>query len=144
MYSFLSFEPVSCFMPSSICCFLTYTQISQETGKVAWYYNFFKNFPVCLIQAVKGFITVNEPEVDVFLELPCSFDDPTDVGNLISASSAFSKSSLNNWKFSVHVLLKPGLENFEHYFPSKVIALITVQLYSSLSILWHCLSLGLE
>ena len=87
---------------------------------------------------------VNEAEVDVFLELPCSFDDPTDVGNLISASFAFSKSSLNNWKFSVHVLLKPGLENFEHYFPSKVIALITVQLYSSLSILWHCLSLGLE
>ena len=71
-----------------------------------------------MIHTVKGFGVVNKAKVDVFLELPCFFDDPTDVGNLISGSSAFSKSSLNMWKFMVHVLLKPGLENFEHYFAS--------------------------
>ena len=69
-----------------------------------------------VIYTVKGFDIVNKAEVDVFLELSCFFDDPVDVGNLISGSFAFSKSSLNVWKFSVHVLLKPGLENFEHYF----------------------------
>ena len=68
-----------------------------------------------MVHTVKGFGIVNEAEVDVFLELSCFLDDPTDVGNLISGSSAFSKSSLNIWKFTVHVLLKPGLENFEHY-----------------------------
>ena len=66
----------------------------------------------------KDFGVVNKAEVDVFLEVSCFFDDPTDVGNLISGSSAFSKTSLNVWKFTVHVLLKPGLENFEHYFTS--------------------------
>jgi len=71
-----------------------------------------------MIHTVKGFGIVNKAEVDVFLELPCFFDDLADVGNLISGSSAFSKSSLNIWKFTVHVLLKPGLENFEHYFTS--------------------------
>ena len=71
-----------------------------------------------MIHIVKGFGIVNKTEVDVFLKLSCFFDDPTDVGNVISGSSAFSKSSLNTWKFSVHVLLKPGLENFEHYFDS--------------------------
>ena len=69
-----------------------------------------------MIHTVKGFGIVNKAEIDVFLELICFFDDPTDVGNLISGSSAFSKSSLNIWKFMVHVLLKPGLEDFEHYF----------------------------
>ena len=69
-------------------------------------------------QTVKGFGTVNKAEIDVFLELSCFFDDPADVTNLISGSSAFSKTSLNIWKFSVHVLLKPDLENFEHYFTS--------------------------
>ena len=69
-----------------------------------------------MIHTVKGFGVVNETEVDVFLELSCFLDDTMDVGNLISDSSAFSKSSLNSWKFSVHILLKPGLENFEHYF----------------------------
>ena len=79
----------------------------------------FKNFPqFVVIQTVKGFGVVNKVEVDVFLELSCFFDDPTDVGNLISGSSAFFKSSLNIWKFTVHVLLKPGPENFEHYFGS--------------------------
>ena len=71
-----------------------------------------------MIHTVKGFGVVNKAEVDVFLELSCFFDDPTDVGNLIFGSSAFSKSSLNIWKFMVHVLLKPGMETFEHYFTS--------------------------
>ena len=80
-----------------------------------WYSHLFKNFPqFVVIHTVKGFGVVNE--ADVFLELSCFFDDQTDVGNLISGSSAFSKSSSNNWKFSVHVLLKPGLEDFEYYF----------------------------
>ena len=78
-----------------------------------------KNFPQCaVIHTVKGFGVVNKGEVDVFLELSCFVDDPADVGNLISDSSAFSNSSLNIWKFMVHILLKPDLENFEHYFTS--------------------------
>ena len=94
-------------------------QISQEAGKVVWYSYLLKNFPqFVLIHIVKGFGVVNKAEVDVFLELSCVFDDPTDVGNLISGSSFFSKSSLNIWKFTVHVRLQPGLENFEHYFGS--------------------------
>ena len=94
-------------------------QISQEAGKVVWYSYLLKNFPqFLLIHIVKGFGVVNKAEVDVFLELSCVFDDPTDVGNLISGSSFFSKSSLNIWKFTVYVLLQPGLENFEHYFAS--------------------------
>ena len=82
-----------------------------------WYSHLFQNFPqFIVIHIVKGFGIVNEAEVNVFMELSCFFDDLTDVGNLISGSSAFSKSRLNIWKFIVHVLLKPGLENFEHYF----------------------------
>ena len=78
-----------------------------------------QNFPQCIvIHTVKGFDIVNKAEIDVFLELSCFFHDPADVGNLISGSSAFSKTSLNIRKFTVHVLLKPGLENFEHYFTS--------------------------
>ena len=81
------------------------------------YSHLLKNFPqFVVIHTVKGFDIVNKAKVDVFLELSCFFDDPVDVGNLISGSSVFSKPSLNMWKFSVHVLLKPGLENFEHYF----------------------------
>ena len=88
-------------------------QISQEAGKEVWYTHLLKNFPqFVVIYTVKGFGVVNEAEADVFLELSCFFDDPTDVGNFISGSSAFSKSSLNIWKFSVHVLLKTCLENF--------------------------------
>ena len=106
-------------MSSSNCCFLTSTQISQETGQVIWYSHLLKNFPLFIvIHIVKAFGIVNKAEVDVFLELSCFFDDPTDVGNLISGSSAFSKTSLNIWKFMVHVLLKPGLENFKLYFTS--------------------------
>ena len=84
-----------------------------------WYSHLFKNFPqFVMIHTVKGFSIVNEAEVDVFLELSCCFDDPIYVGKLISGSSAFSKSSLNIWKISVQLLLKPSLENFEHYFAS--------------------------
>ena len=86
---------------------------------MVWYSHLPKNFPqFVVIHTVKCFGIINEAEVDAFLELSCFFDDPTDVGNLISGSSAFSKSSLNIWKFSVHVLLKPRLENSEHYFAS--------------------------
>ena len=82
-----------------------------------WYSHLFKNFPqFVVIHLVKGFSIVNEAEADVFLEFPYFFYDPTDVGNLISGSSAFSKSSLNVWKFSVHIILKPRLKDFEHYF----------------------------
>ena len=106
-------------MSSSNCCFLTCIQISQEADQVVWYSDLLKNFPqFVVIHTVKGFAIVNKSEVDVFLELSCFFHDPTDVGNLISGSSALSKSSLNIWKFSVHVLLKPSLENFEYYFVS--------------------------
>ena len=84
---------------------------------MVWYSYLLKNFPqFVVIHTVKGFGVVNRAKVDVFLELSCFFDDPTDVGNLTSDSSAFFKSSLNTWRFTVHVLLKPGLENFEHYF----------------------------
>ena len=103
-------------MSSSNCCFLTCIQISQEIpgGLV---FPSLKNFPqFVVIHTVKGFRVVNEAEVDVFLEFSCFFYDPMDVGNLISGSSASSKSSLYIWKFSVHILLKPSLKNFEHYF----------------------------
>ena len=86
---------------------------------MVWYSHCLKNFPqFIVIYIVKGFGIVNKAEVDVFLELSYFFDDPTYVGNLISGSSAFSKSSLNIWKVTVHILLKFGLENFEHYFAS--------------------------
>ena len=86
---------------------------------MVWYSHLLKNVPqFVVIHTVKGFGIVNKAEIDVFLELSCFFDDPADVGNLISGSSAFSKSNLNIWKFTIHILLKPGLENFEHYFAS--------------------------
>ena len=86
---------------------------------MVWYAHLVQNFPqVIVIHTVKGFGVVNKTETDVLLELSCFFDDPEDVGNFISGSSAFSKTSLNIWKFTVHVLLKPDLENFEHYFTS--------------------------
>ena len=106
-------------MSSSNCCFLTCIWISQEAGQVVWYSHLFQNFPqLIVIHSVQGFGIVNKAEIDVFLELSYFFYVPADVGNLISGSSAFSKTSLNIWKFTVHVLLKPGLENFEHYFTS--------------------------
>ena len=108
---------------------------------MAWYSHLFQNFPLfTVIHTVKGFGLVNKAEVDVSLELSCFFHDPADVANLIFGSSAFSKTSLNIWKFMVHLLLKPGLENFKHYFTSMRdecnCAVVCV--------LWHCLSFGLE
>ena len=109
--------PVHCSMYSSNCCFLTCIQIPQDACQVVWYSRLFQNFPqFVVIYTVKGFSVVNKAEVDVFLALSCFFNDPMDVSNLISGSSAFSKSSLYIWKFSVHVPLKLCLENFEDYF----------------------------
>ena len=117
MYSFPDLGPVCCSMSSSNSCFLTCIQISQEEGQVVWYSHLFQNFSQSVvIHTVKGFSIVNE--ADVFLELCWFFDDPAVVGNLISGSFAFSKSSLNIWKFLVHILLKSWLEIFEHYFAS--------------------------
>ena len=109
MYSFSYLEPVCCSMSSSNCCFLTCIQISEEADKVVRYSHLFQNFPrFVVIHTVKGFGIVNKAEVGVFLELSCFFDDPVGFGNLIFGSSAFSKSSLNIWKFMLHILLKPG------------------------------------
>ena len=119
MYSFPDLEPAHCSMSSSNWCFLACIQISQESGRVVWYSHLFKNFPqFVVIHTIKGFGVVNKPEVDVSVEFTCFFYDPTDVGNLISGSSAFSKSNLKIWKFSVYILLKPRSENFDHYFVS--------------------------
>ena len=119
MYSFPYLETICGPMSSSNCFFLTCIQVSHEAGQVVWYSHLFKNFPqFVMIHTVKGFGIVNKAEVDIFLELSHFFDDPTDADNLISASSAFSKSSLNIWSCMVHVLLKPSLENFELYFAS--------------------------
>ena len=121
MYSFPDLEPVCCSMSRSNCCFLTCIHISQEADQMVWYSCLLRNFPQFVVMhTVKGFGLWNKTEVDVFLEVSCFFNDPADVGNLIFGSSAFSKSRLNIWKFTVHILLKPGpgLENFEHYFAS--------------------------
>ena len=104
-------------MFGSNCYFLTCIKISQETSKVVWYSYLFKNFPqFVVIHTVKGFGIVNEEEVDVFLEFSCFLYNAMDFGILISDSSGFSKSSLNIWKFSAHVLLKPSLQNFQQIF----------------------------
>ena len=146
MYSFSYLEPVCCCMSSSNCCFLTCIQVSQEAGQVVWYSHVFQNFPqFIVIHTVKGFSTVNKVEVDVFLEFPYFFYDPTNVGNLISGSSAFSKTSLNYWKFSVHILLKPILENFEHYFTNMLHECNFVCRHCLHTMcLRHCPSLGLK
>ena len=117
MYSFPNLEPVCWSMSSSNCCFLTCIQVSQEAGQVVWYAHLFQNFPqFIVIHTVKGFGIVNKAGIDGFLELSCFFSEPVDVSNLISGFSAFSKSSFNIWKFSVHTQLKTSLKNFEHYF----------------------------
>ena len=106
-------------MSGSNCCFLTCIQVLQETDKVIWHFHLLKNFPQFIVtHTVKGFGVDNKAEGDVFLELLSFFNDPMILGNLITVSFAFSKSSLNIWKFSVHVLLKAHLENNEHYFAS--------------------------
>ena len=132
----------TCFsMSSSNCSFLTCIQISQEAGQVVWYSYLFQNFPqFIVIHTVKSFGILNKAENDVFLELSCFFDDPANVGNLISGSSAFSKTSLNIREFTV---------TYSRSLAWRTWALLYyhvrwVQLCGSLSILWHCLSLGLE
>ena len=126
-------------MSRSNCCFLSSIQISQEAGQVVWYSHLFQNFLRCIvIHTVKDFGIVNKAEIDVFLELSCFFNDPVNFGNLISASSAFSKTSLNIRKFMVHELLKPGLENFEYYFTSMwdECNCVVVWAFFSIAFLW--------
>ena len=119
MYSFSYLEPVCCSMSSSNCYFLTCIQISQEAGKLVYYSHLFNNFPEFVVfHSDRGFGIVNKAEVDVFLELSCFYDDPVDVGNLISASSAISKNQLEHQEFHSSHIAEPGLENFEHYFTS--------------------------
>ena len=122
MYFFSYLEPVCCSMSSSICCFLTCIQISQEAGQVVWYSHHLKNFPqFIVIHTVKGFGIVNKAEIDVFPKFSCFLSYPVDVSNLISGSSAFSKTSLNIWKFTVHILLKPGWIWFRSYLNGTVV-----------------------
>ena len=118
MYSFPNLEPVHFSISFSNCCFLTCILISQEAGKMVWYSRLLKNFPQFVVIPNQRICIVNEAEVVVFREFSCFFYDPTNIGNLISSSSAISKSILNILKFSVHILLKPSLENFECYFAS--------------------------
>ena len=107
-------------MSSFNCCLLTSIQVSQQAGQVVWYSHLFQNFPqFVVIHTVKGFGIVNKAGIDVFLELSSFFNDPVNVGNLISGSFAFSKTSLNIRMFTVHVLLKHGFENFEHYWDQR-------------------------
>ena len=144
MHSFPYLEPVCWSMSSSNCCFLACIQVSQESGQVVWYSHSLQNFSqFIVIHSVKGFGIVNKAEVDVFLELSFFLDDPTDVGNLISGSSAFPKTFrklpfLNIWKLMVHVLLKPGLENFEHYFTSvwDECSCVVVWAFFGIAFLW--------
>ena len=135
------FEPVFCSMSSFNCCFLTCIRDFQEAGKVVWYSDLFKNFPqFFVIHTVKGFSVVNKVEVDIFLEFYCFFYDSVIVGNLISDSFPFTKSSFTIWKFTVHLLLKPGLENFEHYFTSMwdECSYAVVWAFFGIAFLWDC------
>ena len=139
MYSFSYLETVCCSMSSSNCCFLTCIQLSQEADQVVWYSHLFQNFPqFIVIHTVKGFGIVNKVEIDVFLELSCFFDGLADVSSLISGSSAFSKASLNIWKFMIRVLLKPGLENLKHYFTSvwNECSCVVVWVFFGIAFLW--------
>ena len=113
MYSFSFLEPVCCSLSISSCCFLT---CSKEAEQMLWYSLLFQNFPpFIVIHTVKGFGIVKKAEIYILMELSCFFYDPADVVNLISDSSAFSITSLNLWKFMIHILLKPALENFKNY-----------------------------
>ena len=146
MYSFHDLEPVCCSMSSSKCCFLTCIQVSQKAGQVVWYSHLFQNFPqLIMIHTDKSFDIVNKAEIDVFLVFSCLFDDPMAVGSLISCSSAFSESSLNIWKFPFHILLKPALENFEHYFAGvwDECNCAAVWTFFSIAFLWEWMKTGL-
>ena len=142
-YSFPYLEPVCCSTSISNCYFLTCVQISQEVGQAVWYSHLFRNFlHFVVIHTIKGFGIVNKAEVDVFLELSCIFNNPMDVGNLISGFSVFSKTSLNTLKFMVHGLLKPGLENFERYFAMCEMSKIVWQFEHSLAL--HFFGIGMK
>ena len=126
-------------MSSSNCCFLTCLEISQEADQVVWHSHLFQNFPqFIVIHTVKGFGIVNKAKIDVFLELSCFFDESADVDILVSAPSAFSKTSLNIWNFIVQILLKPALENFRHYFTSvwDECNCVVVWLFFGIAFLW--------
>ena len=118
MYSFPDLEPVCFSMTHSNCCFWPAYRFLKMQVRWSGIPISFRIFHSLLWSTQSRLWHSHKAEVDAFLELSCLFDDPADVGNLISGSSAFSKASLNIWKFTVHILLKPGLENFEHYFPS--------------------------
>ena len=134
-HSFPNFGPVFCFMSGSNCRFLTRIQVFQETGKVVQQSHRFKNFPqFVVIHTVKGFSIVKEAEVDVLLEFPGFFCDPAGIGNLISGSSAFLKPILYIWKFSVHVLVKTSLKDFEHYLVTCKMRAIVWQFEHSLAL----------
>ena len=140
MYSFPTLEPACCSMSGSNYCFLTCIQISQEAFRWSGI-PIFQNFPqFVVIHIVKGFGIVNKAEIDVFLEHSCFFDESNGCCNLISGSSAFSKYSVNMWTFTVHVLLKPGLENFEHYFASvwDECNCAVVWTFFGIALLWDC------
>ena len=139
MFSFPNFEPVCCSMSCSHCCFLVCIQVSQEAGEVVWYFYLSKNFlQFALLHTVKGFCVVNEAEIDIFLEFSCFFYGPMDFGNLISGSSAFFKSGSYIWKFSVHILLKPSMKDFEYYFVSMLndCNCVVVQTFFGIALLW--------
>ena len=138
MYFSLNLELVYCSMSVLTVASWHAYKISQKAGKVVWYSHLFKNFPLfAVIHTVKGFVIVKKV-VDVFLVLSCFSNDPTDFGNLIFGSSAFSKSSLNVWKFSVHILLKPSLENVDHYYASMwdECNYVVVWTFSGIAFLW--------
>ena len=128
-------------MSSSNCCFLTCIQVSQVAGQVVWYSHIFQNFSQFIVtHTVKGFQIVNKAEVDIFLELSSFSNDPADVSNLTSGLSALSKTSLNIWNFTVHILLKPCLENFKHYFTSvwDECNCVVVWAFFGIAFLWDC------
>ena len=134
------FSIILLFMSGSNCCFLTCIQVSQA-GKLVWFSRFLKNFPqFVVIHTAKDSGVVNEAEVDVFLQFPCFFYDPTNGDNLISCYSVFSKSSLYIWEFSVHILLKPSLKDFEHYIASMW---NECSCWEGWTFFWYCPSLGL-
>ena len=141
MYSFFYLKSVRCSLSSSNCCFVTCIPVPHEAGQVLprWYSLLFQNFPhFIVIHTVKGFGIVNDGEFEVFLELSCFLHDPVNVGNLISDSFAFSKSNLYNWKFSVQVLLKYSLKDFEHYFDNmwKEHSCTVVWTFFGIAFLW--------
>ena len=141
-----NFEPVHCSMSSSDCCFLTCIQVLQEADKVVWNSHLLNFLQWVVIHTVKGFHIVNGVKIDVFLEFSCFFYYPTDVGNLISDSSAFSKSSWHIWKFLVHLLLKPSLEDFEHHLTGigNEFNCVVVWIFFDIAFLWDWASLVVQ